>query len=197
MCGCHGQAGSRMQYWPSITLCIRVRITHPRGNGIKDAANRKCFDVFKLTRRPHNNQETQECFIETVEDQIGKTWTDCNSGEEMWTDIRNAFTEAGKAVLGTCKKQSPDWFRESEDTIIPALVRETNNTTSGSPIESKQTWKKFREARTRDRKVIREAKNVWFEAKAEKAQGSRFGRKIVWKWPSGIYNKLEEGLATN
>ena len=116
-----------------------------------------------------------------VESKIKGAWSEGKSGEEKWATIRSAFTESGGAILGTSKKRNPDWFRESESTITPVLTHRNQLYNKWLSSQKQTDLKKFREARSKARKVIREAKNAWFQAKAEEAQRSRFGGKVVWK----------------
>ena len=53
-------------------LCIKVRITHRRGNGAKAAASRKLYDVFKLMKgaQEDGNQATRVSFVEAVEGKV-------------------------------------------------------------------------------------------------------------------------------
>ena len=68
------------------------------------------------------NKATCTSFMEAVEESVKSAWPECVSGEEKWAAIKTAFTEAGRSVLGTCVKHTPDWFREQAGTITPALV---------------------------------------------------------------------------
>ena len=45
----------------------------------------------------------------------------------------------------------------------------------------KEDLKRFKVARNEARKSIREAKNSWFRAKAQEAEGEHFGGEKVWK----------------
>ena len=119
--------------------------------------------------------------MEAVEDEIKDVWSECKTGDEKWEIIRSAFTESGREVLGTNKKRNPDWFRESESSITPVLTHRNQLYNKWLSSQEQIDLRKFREARSKARKVIREAKNVWFQAKAEEAQKSRFGGKVVWR----------------
>ena len=164
-------------------LCIKVRITYRRGNGAKAAASRKRYDVFKLMKgaQEDGNQATRVSFVEAVEGKVKSAWPECKSGDEKWAALRAAFTESGRTILGTCTKRNPDRFRERESTIIPALVHRNQLYNKWLSTQKQVDLNKFKEARSKARKIIREAKNTWFQAKAEEAQSSRFGGKVVWR----------------
>ena len=163
-------------------LCIKIRLNHRRGFGAK-VMSCKRFDVFKLTKSAQDDvrQAAQASFVEAVEDKLKDVWSECKTGDEKWAIIRSAFTESGRAVLGTSKKRNPDLFRESESTIAPVLTHRNHLHNKWLSSQKQIDLREFREARSKARKVIREAKNAWFQAKAEEAQKSRFGGKVVWR----------------
>ena len=163
-------------------LCIKIRLNHRRGFGAR-VTSRKRFDVFKLTKSAQDEVRlaTQASFVEAVEGKIKDAWSECKTGDEKWAIIKSAFTESGRAVLGTNNKRNPDWFRESVSTITPVLTHRNQLCNRWLSSQKQIDLRKFREARSKARKVIREAKNAWFQAKAEEAQKSRFGGKVVWR----------------
>ena len=144
--------------------------------------SRKCFDVFKLTRSTQDDSsQTTASFVEAVECKIKGAWSEGKSGEEKWATIRSVFTESGRAILGTSKTGNPDWFSESESTLTPVLTHRNQLYNKWLSSQKQTDLRKFREARSKAHRVVCEAKNAWFQAKAEEAQRSRFGGKVVWK----------------
>ena len=65
-------------------LCIKIRITHRRGNGARVDTSRKRFDVFKLTRstQDDSSQATAASLVEAVESKFKGAWSEGKSGEE-------------------------------------------------------------------------------------------------------------------
>ena len=101
--------------------------------------------------------------------------------ENKWSAVRDTLKETADNVLGYEDKKQPDWYSESADTIELALKERS---------ECYQTWLatgqvgdhiRFAKARSRARRIVREAKYAWFRSKAEAAQNDRFSGKGAWK----------------
>ena len=112
---------------------------------------------------------------------IQTEWCQDYSVEEKWLVIRFALTKAAESVIGTESSCQPDWFRESEATVLPALQHRNQCYTKWLATRNPADLQKFQYARAEARRVVRAAKNTWFQTKAEEAQRGRFGGKVVWK----------------
>ena len=155
-------------------LCMRVRVTG-KGYHHKQAVRPKRFNVAKLT-----NSEDYVAFQEEIVSKTQAKWPHGGSAEEKWLAMRSALTEAAETVLGTESRRQPDWFRESKN-LQPALQRRNQLYNQWLTSKSADDLQRFRKARSETRRVIRAAKNAWFQAKAEEAQRGRFGGKTVWQ----------------
>ena len=80
------------------------------------------------------------------------------------------------------KRCQPDWFQESLDELRPALRNRNDAYTKWLATSKREDLVQFKEARSLARKAIKQAKNTWFQAKADEAQRQRFGGKVVWKY---------------
>ena len=83
--------------------------------------------------------------------------------------------------MGIEKRCHPDWFRESADTIKPAIQHRNKMHTKWLSTKHTEDHVKFKRAHGDARQGIRKAKNDWFETKAEETQREQFGGKKVWK----------------
>lgn len=70
-----------------------------------------------------------------------------------------------------------DWFIESEVELSPLFEERNRLYKKWLSTRKECDLKKFKKAR----QAAREAKNVWFQRKAETAQAGRHGGKVVWK----------------
>ena len=91
--------------------------------------------------------------------------------------MRSALLDTAEAVLGTESRHHPDWFRECADELEPVLQRRNKMYMKWLATKRAEDQRRFRQARGEARQVIRDAKNRWFQAKAEEAQKARFGGK--------------------
>ena len=119
-------------------------------------------------------------FQEETVSEIRAAWPGGGSVEEKWSVIRSALTNAAETALGFGVKRQPDWFSESKATIQPALQHRNELYRQWLCTKKAADLQRFRSARREARRVIRMAKNAWFQSKAEEAQRSRFGGKRVW-----------------
>ena len=119
-------------------------------------------------------------FQNVVSQKVKHLWSD-EGLEQMWKAIKVALCEAAETVLERESKRQPDWFRESEVSLIPVL--EKRNTLYKkwirTGVESDKI--KYKRARREARLMTREAKNRWFQQKAAEAQKGRNGGKVVWR----------------
>ena len=95
--------------------------------------------------------------------------------------MKSALCEAAEATIGREKRRQVDWFRESAPIIHPLLQKRNalyNKWLSSGKVTDKE---KFKEARKKAQKAIREAKDNWFSRKATEAQGGVNGGRVVWK----------------
>ena len=120
----------------------------------------------------------QQEYIEEVLERATSAWPEEGTVEERWEVMRSSLLESADELLGYEKSRLPDWFLESADGLRPQLQRR-NNAYEASGKQEDLTRFKF--ARNEAKKSIREAKNSWFRANAQEAEGERFGGKKVWK----------------
>ena len=78
------------------------------------------------------------------------------------------------------KGLQPDWFQESLNELRPKLRNRNEAYTKWLATSKRKDPVHFKEAVCVARKAIRQAKNAWFQAKADEAQRQHFGRKVVW-----------------
>ena len=111
---------------------------------------------------------------------ICAAWLHDGSVEKKWSVVKSALTNAAESALGFEVRRQPDWFNESEAIIQPALQRRNELYRQWLCTKGTADLQRFCNARTEARRVIRMAKNTWFQSKAEEAQKTRFGGKVVW-----------------
>ena len=85
--------------------------------------------------------------------------------EDKWTIVRTALMEAADSRLSRVKRCQPDWFQESLDELSPTLRNRNDAYTKWLAMSKKEDLVQFKEAGSVARKVIREVKNGWFQAK--------------------------------
>ena len=95
--------------------------------------------------------------------------------------VCSALTETADDVLGKVKSYQSDWFQESMEELKPLLQQRNDAYKKWLATKRMVDLSRFKEARNVTRKAIRNAKNSWFQGKAEGAERERFGRKKVWK----------------
>ena len=71
--------------------------------------------------------------MEAVEERVNTAWPDCKSGEEKWTAITTAFTEAGRTTLGIVRSATLIGSGNMQALLLQLLFTETSCTISGSP----------------------------------------------------------------
>ena len=93
---------------------------------------------------------------------IQSTWSLTATLEAKWSCLRCSLLELASKVLGTDKKNTPDWFVSASSTLQP-LINNRN--------EALQRWLSTREQAERDRFIsnqklvqreVRHARNVWY-----------------------------------
>ena len=107
-------------------------------------------------------------------------WPEEGTVEERWEVMHSAILESADELLGYEKSRQPDWFQESVDELRPQQ-RRNNAYDIWLASGKEEDLTRFKVARNEVRKSIREAKNSWFRAKAQEAEGEHFGGKKVWK----------------
>ena len=97
-------------------------------------------------------------------------WTEDQSVEEKWLVLRAALTDAAESVLGREKRGSPDWFRESSESLEPLFGKRNQLYLKWLSSRRESDKQKFLRVRKSARQAVRAAKNAWFLGKAEVAQ---------------------------
>ena len=77
-------------------------------------------------------------------------------------------------MLGTRRRQYPDWFTENSDNFEPLFRSRNQHYSKWLSTGQESDRQKFAKAR-------RAVKNRWFQEKAKEAQHGRFGSKKVWQ----------------
>lgn len=81
------------------------------------------------------------------------------------------LTDAATSVLGTLVRDQSDWFRERAGTLEPVLQQRNK---LYARTQRREDLTKFRKAS----RAVCEAKNIWFQSKAEEVEKSKFGGKL-------------------
>ena len=99
---------------------------------------------------------------------------------EKWQVLQNALTSVAKDLLGICPRNRPDWFTDSLGHLQPLLILCNEAYSKWVGTGAVANLIKFRKARGEARQAIREAKNKWFQDKADVVEQYKFGEKQVW-----------------
>ena len=91
------------------------------------------------------------------------------------------MTEAAETILGTEHRRYPDWFSENSQNLEPLFMSRNQHYSKWLSTGKEQDRQRFVKARSDTRRAVREAKNSWFQEKAEEAQRGRFGSKKIWQ----------------
>ena len=89
--------------------------------------------------------------------------------------------QLSEAILGTESRYHLDWFRECADELEPILQRRNKLYSKWLATKCAENQRRFQLARGEAHRLIRDAKNQWFQEKEDEAQKARFGGKSVWK----------------
>ena len=123
----------------------------------------------------------QQQYIEEVLERATSAWPEEGTVEKRWEVMRSSLLESADELLGYEKSRQPDLFQESADELRPQLQQRSNAYDRWLASGKEEDPTRFKVARNEARKSIREAKNSWFRAKAQEAEGERFGGKKVLK----------------
>ena len=165
-------------------LCVKMRMSRKVYHRRITATRARRFNVSRLARgenEDHSEPTQRSMFQEQVTDRAAAEWPSGGSVEEKWEAVRSTLTKSAEALLGMEARCHPDWFRENADRLKPALQRRNDLYTTWLATRGADALSQFRRARGECRRTIREAKNRWFQTKAEEAQRERFGGKKVWR----------------
>ena len=124
---------------------------------------------------------TRSEFQDQVCKMTRELWNSQGTVEEKWAAIKTALCVSAKSILGSERKQQPDWYWESSAELKPLFVERNRLYSRWLSTKRESDRKKFARMRKDARRAVREAKNTWFLRKAEEAQRGRHGGKIVWK----------------
>ena len=128
-----------------------------------------------------SSEVDRKVFQEEVDSRITKEWKENGTVTEKWSAIRTSLTNAAETVLGTRRRQYPDWFTENSDNLEPLFRSRNQHYSRWLSTGQESDRQKFAKARSEARRAVREAKNRWFQEKAKEAQHGRFGSKKVWQ----------------
>ena len=165
-------------------LCVKVKMARKVYHRKTPPTRTRRFDVSKLARSGSENDSRptqRSLFQEQVNDRAATEWPVGGSAQEKWEALKSALSKSAEALLGTEDRRHPDWFCESAGRLKPVLQRRNELYTKWLATKCTNDLSQFRRARSECRWAIREAKNQWFQSKAEEAQKARFGGKIVWQ----------------
>ena len=104
-----------------------LRVIKPKKRHKRPCAGNQSrkFHVSKL-RGPaidkKGNLTTMGRFQNVVSQKVKHLWSD-EGLEQMWKAVKVALCEAAETVLERESKRQPDWFRESEVSLIPVLEK--------------------------------------------------------------------------
>ena len=166
-------------------LCVKIRMSAPCQRGKAPLSRGKRFDVSKLTRnetavKQHGSSWREE-FQQQAGERASKNWPEEGTAEDKWEVLQSALLESAETVLGTENRHQPDWFRDSATVLELLLKKQHKLYTRWLTTKLVADQLSFRQARGTARQAIRDAKNRWFQAKAEEAQRAHFGGKVVWR----------------
>ena len=152
------------------------------------------YDVSKLLKcdvkaGSDSQQSLRESYIDCVVGRARTGWPEDGTVEDKWQKIRSALITTSDELLGLASSRQPDWFKESESELTPYLIAKND---AYNTWLSRENLTRFRQARYRARKAIRNAKNEWFKAKAMQIEEKRFGGKEVWKNIRDLQHMVEE-----
>lgn len=139
------------------------------------------FNVSKLFTRDDQGKKTREEFQRLVRERAMDPSADSEDIEEKWSVVKSALCEAAQSILGNECRKHPDWFREKAATLKPLLEKRNKLYTKFLNSKKEHDKRAFTAFRTNVMKAMRDAKNSWFQNKAEEAQRGRFGGKSVWR----------------
>ena len=94
---------------------------------------------------------------------------------------KDALQKAAKCCLRLEKRRQPDWFRDSYNCLKPLIEDRNKLYARWVSTGNQEDKRKYCTQRRFTRKVIREAKNKWFQQKASEAQKGRHGS-LVWRF---------------
>ena len=114
----------------------------------------------------------QQQYIDKVLERATSSWPEEGSVEERWKVMRSALLESADELLGY--EKSRYCFQESADDLRPQLQWRNNAYDRWLASGKEEDLTRFNVARNEARKSIREAKNSWFRAKAQEAEGEHF-----------------------
>ena len=147
----------------------------------KRAPDNRRYDVKGLEVGVAEESDVRVPYVECVLEKARTGWPVDGSVEEKWGVLRSAMTGAADEVLGKARRRNPDWFVESKEDLKPLLQRRNDCYRKWLATGRNEDMVRFREVRSAARKAIREAKNRWFQSKAEEAERERFSGKKVWR----------------
>ena len=165
-------------------LCVKVKMARKVYHRKAPPTRTRRFDVSKLVRSGSENDSRptqRSLFQEQVNDRAATEWPVGGSAQEKWEALKSALCKSAEALLGIEDRRHPDWFCESAGRLKPVLQRRNELYTKWLATKCTNDLSQFRRARSECRWAIREAKNQWFQSKAEEAQKARFGGKTVWR----------------
>ena len=111
--------------------------------------------------------------LERVEDD----WCDDAGVEGKWSAVKSALVRTAEEVLGRAGRLQPDWFQELIEALQPLLVAKNAAYSRWLGTGTMEDLSTFRQARSIVRRVIRKAKNDWFQEKASEVERER----EVWR----------------
>ena len=158
-------------------LRIKLRMTRVWKHQTPQRGGSKRYNVSKLC----SSESDRKMFQEEVNSRASKAWKENGTVTEQWSAIRASLTEAAETVLGTEHRRYPDWFSENSQNLEPLFRSRNQHYSKWLGTGKEQDRQRFVKARSDARRAVREAKNSWFQEKAEEAQRGRFGSKKVWQ----------------
>ena len=148
-------------------LCMKIKMLGTCHRRMVRTIMTRRFDVAKLARngRPEEGPSEapqREAFQQQVADRASAAWPAEGSAEDKLEAMRFALLDSAEAVLAI-------------------LQRRNKRYTKWLATKHAEDQRSFWQAKGEARRVMQDAKNRWFQEKAEEAQKAWFGRKRVWK----------------
>lgn len=147
-------------------LLSKLRIQLRQKKRGANPSSRKRVNVKKLLL-----PETAKKFENSVLHHMSSNPPHTTTAADHWISLKDAIHESAKEHLGFVKVNQPDWFNDN-DTEISSLIDEKRQArlVSEDDPTSKPKRNRYREAKAKSQRRIREIQNNWWVQKARELQ---------------------------
>ena len=127
------------------------------------------------------SDDTRDEFNRKMLEMLDQDWVKNGSTSQKLSVLVESTIAAAEQCLSSEVKRSPDWFKESEDLIKPAL--EKRNTLMKVWLESgaEADRKNLAQQKGKVQRLMRQAKNQWFQQKAAEIELKLARSRSPWK----------------